>query len=64
MEKEVVDTLTMRRVANGWVISPGMGFCTEFTHVATTPADLAKHVEAWASAQIASVQHLTQKQRP
>lgn len=46
------DSLTIRRVANGWIIAPGPG-ANEFTHVALTPADLAKHVAAWADAQIA-----------
>jgi hypothetical protein len=46
------DTLTIRRVANGWIMAPGPG-ANAFTHVALTPADLAKHVAAWAAAQIA-----------
>lgn len=49
---EIEDTLTIRRVANGWVITKGRG-ANEFTHIAATPDDLAKHVSAWASAQIA-----------
>lgn len=49
---EVADKLTLRRVANGWIIEPGPG-AAEFTHVATTPAELAAHVSAWATAQIA-----------
>lgn len=52
---ELVDVLTLRRVANGWVILPGTASVGEFTHVATTPTDLAKHVEDWATAQTADV---------
>lgn len=46
------DSLTIRRVANGWIIAPGPG-ANEFTHVAQTPAALAEHVAKWASAQVA-----------
>lgn len=45
------DKLTIRRVANGWIIQPGSG-ADEFTHVAATPEDLAKHVSLWAGAQL------------
>jgi hypothetical protein len=48
------DVITLIRVANGWIIQPGSGAIGgDFTHVATTPAELAKHVEKWASALIA-----------
>ncbi len=45
------DTLTIRRVANGWVVHPGRG-CDEMTHVYSTPDELAKHVAHWAKAQL------------
>ncbi len=56
MDLDPGDTLTIRRVANGWVIAPGPipGTTNAFVHVYTTPADLAKHVEAWATAQTAA----------
>jgi hypothetical protein len=43
------DLLTIRRVANGWTIAPGPG-AQEFVHVATTPKQVAEHVEKWAAA--------------
>ena len=45
------DRLTIRRVANGWVIQPGIG-TDEITHIAATPDDLAKHISLWAKAQL------------
>ena len=46
------DKLLIRRVANGWIIQPGLvGTSDEFAHIAVTPKDLAKHVQAWAEAQ-------------
>jgi len=45
------DKLTIRRVANGWIIQPGPGG-DEYTHIAATPDDLAKHVNLWAKAQL------------
>lgn len=45
------DKLTIRRVANGWIIQPGAG-ADEFTHVAATPEDLGEHVVSWAKAQL------------
>jgi hypothetical protein len=50
MPAKIGDSLTIKRVANGWVISPGPG-TVEFTHVAKTPAELATHVTHWAKAQ-------------
>jgi hypothetical protein len=52
-EREIEDMMSIKRVANGWIIQPG-GRPTngEFTHVAATPAELAKHVTRWAEAQI------------
>jgi hypothetical protein len=44
------DRLTIRRVANGWIIELGRGN-DEFVHVAATPDDLANHVRKWAKAQ-------------
>lgn len=52
---DIVDRLTLRRVANGWVIRCGSDAVDQFTHIATTPAELAQHVEKWAAAQIATV---------
>lgn len=52
----MVDTLTLRRVANGWVIQPGTVGLSEFTHIAATPEDIAEHVIAWAQAQISEEQ--------
>lgn len=51
---EVVDEITVRHVANGWIIllGGGHGSINEHTHIAATPEDLAKHVKAWASAQL------------
>lgn len=51
---EIIDRLTLRRVANGWIIAPGPG-ADEFTHIAATPDDLAEHVKKWAAAQIQPV---------
>lgn len=45
------DRLTIRRVANGWIIAPGPG-ADEFTHVATSPSELADHVLKWAQRQL------------
>lgn len=45
------DKMTIRRVANGWIIQPGSG-TDEITHIAATPDDLAKHVAHWAKAQL------------
>lgn len=44
------DKMTIRPVANGWIIQPGSG-ADEYTHIATSPDDLAKHVLLWAKAQ-------------
>lgn len=47
------DTLLITRVANGWVIRPGSKIgLSEFTHIATTPGELAEHVAKWAAPQI------------
>lgn len=49
---QISDMITIRRVVNGWVILPGPHAClTDFTHVAVTPDDVAKHVTLWAKAQ-------------
>jgi hypothetical protein len=53
---EPIDTLQIRRVANGWIVSPGQLADREFVHVYSTPAELAAHVEHWASAQIENLQ--------
>jgi hypothetical protein len=45
------DTLTISRVANGWIVAPGQG-TQEFTHVYSDPEALAVHVAEWATAQI------------
>ena len=45
------DVLTIRRVANGWIILPGTTEPGEFTHIAASPEQLASHVERWAKAQ-------------
>ncbi len=47
----MVDVLVIRRVVNGWVVTPGQGGVTDFTHVYATPSNLAAHVLAWANAQ-------------
>lgn len=46
----IYDAITVRRVANGWIIYPGAaGIAAEFTHIATSPSDVARHVEKWAT---------------
>jgi len=52
MQEVIIDTLTIRRVANGWVILPGGANLNEFTHVATSPEEVAYHVRNWAEAQL------------
>lgn len=51
MPYPIEDQMLIRRVANGWIILPGPGVVTEFTHVAITPKELAEHVACWANAQ-------------
>jgi hypothetical protein len=53
-----MDSVTIRRVANGWVIQPAGRGPDEFTHVATTPEDLAEHVAKWARAQTVALSRL------
>jgi hypothetical protein len=48
----MTDILTIKRVANGWVIQPGVSQSNEFTHVAKSADDLAEHVRVWAQAQV------------
>jgi hypothetical protein len=45
--------LTIKRVANGWIVAPGPG-SQEFTHVYSDPEALAVHVAEWAAAQVSS----------
>jgi len=45
------DRLTVRRVANGWVVHPGLE-SDEYLHIYSTPEGVAEHVERWAEAQI------------
>ena len=52
----MTDSITIRRVANGWVIQPGGNSLNDFTHVALTPADVAEHVRKWAIAQDKDIQ--------
>jgi transcriptional regulator with XRE-family HTH domain len=47
-EERARHMLTIWRVANGWVVSPGDSHISRYTHVATNPEDLAEHVERWA----------------
>jgi hypothetical protein len=47
----IKDVITIRRVANGWIVQPG-GVCNDFTHVYADPIALANHIEHWATAQI------------
>jgi hypothetical protein len=47
---KIFDNLTIKRVANGWTIAPGIGAAQEFVHVYTTPNELAEHVRVWAYA--------------
>ena len=44
------DMLTLRRVANGFVIAPNSA--NEQIFVANTPSELASHVLMWAEAQV------------
>lgn len=44
------DQITIKQVANGWVVAPGNGGNAEFVHVFLTPDALAAHVQKWASA--------------
>lgn len=48
---EIMDVITIRRVANGWVVQPGRG-ADEFTHVYVMPVGLAEHIQRWAEAQL------------
>lgn len=43
------ERLTLRRVANGWIVQAAAAG-DEFTHVHTTPDQLAEHVKKWAAA--------------
>lgn len=45
------DILTIRQVANGWIIQPGANGPNEFTHVAVKPEEVAEHVRRWTQAQ-------------
>lgn len=47
----ILDTLSIRRVANGWIVMPG-GNMSDLVYVATTPQALAKHIETWAEQQV------------
>jgi hypothetical protein len=47
----IKDVITIRRVANGWIVHPGDAF-NDFTHVYADPTALAAHIEHWAKAQI------------
>lgn len=49
---DIRDTLTIRRVANGWVIQPGVSSDQQFLHVAVAPEQVAEYVRGWAAAQI------------
>lgn len=55
-----MDPLSVRRVANGWIIAPGQNI-NDFTHIhiAATPEDLAEHILKWAKAQIVDVRFPT-----
>lgn len=45
------DKITIRRVANGWVMQTGREITLdEFTHVAFTADQVGRHVHAWALA--------------
>jgi hypothetical protein len=46
---EVVESVTIRRVANGWVVQSGKAL-GDFLHVAVTPTALAEYVSGWAEA--------------
>ena len=50
IEPVLGDVITIRRVANGWVIQPGREGTNEFTHVAQTSHEVADHVLRWAEA--------------
>lgn len=47
---KVIDTITVTKVANGWIIQPGPIGTNQFTHVAMTPKEVADHIEKWAQA--------------
>lgn len=58
--KQPFDTLTIKRVANGWIISQSMRNGPEMrsldeppqlSSIAATVEDIKTHVEAWAEAQ-------------
>jgi hypothetical protein len=45
------DLISVRRVANGWIIYPGgPNADPEFTHIAASPQEVGAHVEKWAKA--------------
>lgn len=52
------ESLLIRRVANGWVITPynpyvpGVGTPWEGTHIAMTPDGLGRQLKEWAEAQL------------
>lgn len=49
----MMEILTIRRVANGWVSTPGFDkVCTELSQVSLKPEELAERVRAWAAAQV------------
>jgi 8-oxo-dGTP pyrophosphatase MutT (NUDIX family) len=51
-DKSIPDCLMIRRAVNGWIIFPGGGISSEFTHIAASPQELATHVQKWAAAQV------------
>lgn len=52
MTETFIDILSIKRVANGWVLLPGCHGPDEFTHVAATPDDVAEYVRSWTLAQL------------
>lgn len=54
----MTDTITISRVANGWIIQPsGHDLASEFTHVAVTPDEVIGPVEKWVLASVPSVRN-------
>lgn len=46
------DTISIRRVANGWIIQPGGPGPSPFAHVAMSAEEVAEHVRKWAMAAV------------
>jgi hypothetical protein len=47
---DVMESLTIRRIANGWTVLAGKA-ATDILHLAITPEALAQYVASWATQQ-------------